>query len=231
MTKRTTAPVDIEIDQSYEGNMAYLNELPVMETAIEPARRVQAEPLRAQPPAAWVPGQTAQPSPEIQLGFNQAESQFMQQAHQAAGAVLNAPRREREHSGHTRQTDNAMGIARATVFVAWQSMIPIAGAMIGLLFLVWLLAGGNVGYYVAFYIFALGVIGAAALYKNRAIGLHHSLTGIAHHELEVQQAESEGRNATALAIVDKHLALLEKKLNAEVELKKLGVQDGRNSNR
>lgn len=231
MTKRTAAPVEIEIDGDYEGNMAYLSELPVMETAIEPARRVQAEPLRAQPPAAWVPGQIAQPATEIQLGFNQAEAQFMAQAHGAAGAVLNAPRRNRSSGHTTSQAETAMGIAKATVYVAWQSMIPIAGAMVGLLFLVWLLAGGNAGYYIAFYIFALGAIGAAALYRNRAIGLHHSSTGIAHHELEVERAEIEGRNETALAIVDKHLGLLEKKMQLDYELKKLGVDNGRHSHR
>lgn len=215
MRRRPTSPIEIEIDAEYESRVDYLDDLSVMETAIEPARRVQAEALRSQPPAAWVPGQTAQPSSEIQLGFNQAESQFMQQAHQAAGAVLNAPRREREHSGHTRQTDNAMSVAQATVYVAWQSMIPIAGAMVGLLLLVWLLAGGNVGYYVAFYIFALGAIGATALYKNRSIGLHHSSTGIAHHELEVAAEEIASRERIALGVVDRHIALLEKKMALE----------------
>ncbi|TXH48156.1 MAG: hypothetical protein E6Q97_25470 [Desulfurellales bacterium] len=215
MRRRSTPPVDIEIDADYEKRVDYLDDLPVVETAIEPARPVQAEALRAQPPAAWVPGQTAQPSSELQLGFSGAESQFMEQAHRAVGAVINAPMREREHSGHTRQTDNAMGVAKATVYVAWQSMIPIAGAMVGLLVLVWALAGGPVGYYVAFYIFALGAIGAAALYKNRSIGLHHSSTGIAHHELEVAAAEIASRERIALGVVDRHIALLEKKMALE----------------
>lgn len=231
MSKQQTAPVEIEIDGEYESRVDYLAELPVMETAITPAHPVKPEPLRAQPPAAWVPGQTAQPGTEIQLGFSQAEAAFMQQAHQAAGAVLNAPRRERDHSGHTRQTDTAMSVAQASRYYAWQYIYVAAGAMFGLLFLVWLLAGGNLGLYVASYIFGLAAVGMLALYGNRKQGLRHSATGIAHHQLDNEKAEIEGRNATALAIVDKHLALLEKKLNAEVELKRLGVDSGRNSNR
>jgi hypothetical protein len=142
------------------------------------------------------------------------------------GQVVNAPRREREHSGHTRQVDNAMGIAKSSAFYALLYVVAFAFGLGALLWLIWYVKGGDGALYFGGYVVLLAGCTYYALNRNREQGLHHSSTGIAHHELDVDQAEIESRERIALGTVDRHIALLEKKLLVELEMRRL--EDKRN---
>jgi hypothetical protein len=99
--------------------------------------------------------------------------------------------------------DSAITHAKATLLVA--SAYIIAAGMItgGLLLIVWLFRGLGEGFaaytYTGLILWGLCILGA--LYGNRKQSLHHSPTGIAHHELD-------SRERIARHAVDVHASLL-----------------------
>jgi uncharacterized membrane protein len=107
------------------------------------------------------------------------------------------------HSGHARMDDSAITHAKATLLIS--SAYIIAALMItsGLLLIVWMFRG--LGDEFAAYAYAgliiWGLCILAALFGNRKQSLHHSPTGIAHHELD-------SRERIAHHAIDTHASLL-----------------------
>ena len=225
MSKRTNTPATVEIDGDYERHVNALDAMQpghVSDYAIEPHR-----PQRPQPPKTWVPGQSQRQ--DIDLSISPADTAFLTQAHQAVGQVVNAPRRDRDTTAHTRQNDSAMTVAKSSAFYAMLYIIAFAlGAGI-LLTLAWWNRGGEFVFYFATYAVLLTGFSLWMLERNRERGLHHSSTGIAHHELDVEVEEIQSRERIALGVVDRHIALLERKL--EIEARRLEVRNGRDSDR
>jgi hypothetical protein len=116
------------------------------------------------------------------------------------------------HSGHARQDDDAMTHARATLLDA-SAYIAAAGMITaGLLLIVWLFRGLGDGW--ATYTFtglvAWGVCILLALWGNRRQSLHHSPTGLAHHEVD-------SRERLARHAIDTHAELLLKRWERDDE--------------
>ncbi len=107
------------------------------------------------------------------------------------------------HSTYARQDDDAMTHAKATLLVS--SAYVVAAGMItaGLLLVIWMFRGlgeGWAGYvYGGLIIWALCVL--AALWGNRCQSLHHSPSGISHHEID-------SRERIARHAIDTHADLL-----------------------
>lgn len=113
---------------------------------------------------------------------------------------------------HSRQDDNAITHAKATLLVSTAYVVAAAMITLGLLLIVWLFRG--LGDSWATYTFTgLVVWGCTillALWGNRRQSLHHSASGIAHHELD-------SRERLAKYAIDQHVRLL---------LKRWKVDDG-----
>lgn len=107
------------------------------------------------------------------------------------------------HTGHARIDDNSITHAKATLLVS--SAYIVASAMItgGLLLIAYLFRalGDAWGLYVYGGLIIWGLCVLAALFGNRRQSLHHSPTGIAHHELD-------SRERIALHAIDTHADLL-----------------------
>lgn len=88
------------------------------------------------------------------------------------------------HSGHIRHTDdpitNAMASLRYSLALAGAAALTIAG----LLLLATLQGYLQIGFpdAIGIEIVGTGIVTLAAMIINRSVGLHHSATGIAHHE-------------------------------------------------
>lgn len=110
------------------------------------------------------------------------------------------------HTGHARMDDSAITHAKATLLVSAAYIVAAGMITGGLLLIVWLYRGLGDGW--ATYTFtglvAWGVCILAALWGNRRQSLHHSPTGIAHHELD-------SRERIALHAIDTHADLLIKR--------------------
>lgn len=110
------------------------------------------------------------------------------------------------HTGHARMDDSAITHAKATLLVS--SAYIVAAGMItgGLLLVAWLFRalGDAWGLYVYGGLIVWGVCVLAALWGNRRQSLHHSPTGIAHHELD-------SRERIARHAIDTHAELLVKR--------------------
>lgn len=110
------------------------------------------------------------------------------------------------HTGHARMDDSAITHAKATLLIS--SAYVMAAGMItgGLLLVVWLFRGLGDGW--ATYTFTglvvWGVCILMSLWGNRKQALHHSPTGIAHHELD-------SRERIAMHAIDVHADLLLKR--------------------
>jgi len=110
------------------------------------------------------------------------------------------------HTGHARQDDDAITHAKATLLVS-AAYIAAAGLITGgLLLIVWLFRGLGEGWaaYTFTGLIAWGVTTLLALFGNRRQSLHHSPTGIAHHELD-------SRERIAVHAIDTHAELLLKR--------------------
>ena len=110
------------------------------------------------------------------------------------------------HTGHARMDDSAITHAKATLLVS-AAYVAAAGMITGgLLLIVWLFRGLGDGW--ATYTFTglviWGVTILVALWGNRRQSLHHSPTGIAHHELD-------SRERIARHAIDTHADLLLKR--------------------
>ena len=107
------------------------------------------------------------------------------------------------HTGHARQDDDAITHAKATLLVA-SAYIVAAGLITGgLLLIVWLYRGLGEGWglYTFTGLIVWGLCILVALWGNRKQSLHHSPTGIGHHEID-------SRERIAMHAVDVHAQLL-----------------------
>jgi len=115
-------------------------------------------------------------------------------------------------SHHTRQDDDAITHAKATLLVSAAYIVAALMITGGLLLIVFLFKG--LGDAVALYFYAglvmWGILILAALLMNRHQSLHHSSTGLGH-------AEISSRERLAKYAIDQHVRLL---------LKRWGVDDG-----
>lgn len=107
------------------------------------------------------------------------------------------------HTAHARSDDDAMTMARATLVVS--AAYIVASAMItgGLLLIAYLFRalGDAWGAYVYGGLIIWGLCVLASLYGNRRQGLHHSASGVSHHEIE-------SRERLARHAIDVHANLL-----------------------
>ena len=102
--------------------------------------------------------------------------------------------------------DSAITHAKATLLVSVAYIVAAAMITAGLLLIVWLFRGLGSDWAVYTYT-GLAVWGGcvlAALWGNRRQSLHHSPTGIAHHELN-------SRERIAMHAIDTHADLLLKR--------------------
>jgi hypothetical protein len=92
-------------------------------------------------------------------------------------------------SGYARQDDDALTHARATLLVSAAYIIAAGMITAGLLLLAWLFRGLGDHWAVYAYVGVLvwGVAVLLALYGNRRQSLHHSPTGVSHHELDSRE--------------------------------------------
>ncbi len=105
-------------------------------------------------------------------------------------APLQVPELPPTHlAGYARQDDDALTHARATLLVSAAYIIAAGMITAGLLLLAWLFRGLGDRWAVYAYVgvLAWGVAVLLAIYGNRRQGLHHSPTGVAHHELDSRE--------------------------------------------
>jgi hypothetical protein len=107
------------------------------------------------------------------------------------------------HTGHARMDDSAITHAKATLLVSAAYIVAAGMITAGLLLVVWLFRGlgDDWAAYTFTGLIAWGVCILAALWGNRRQSLHHSPTGIAHHELD-------SRERIARHAIDTHASLL-----------------------
>jgi hypothetical protein len=99
--------------------------------------------------------------------------------------------------------DSAITHAKATLLVSTAYIAAAGMITVGLLLIVWLFRGLGDGWAVYAYVGLIlwGLCVLAALWGNRRQSLHHSPTGIAHHELD-------SRERIARHAIDVHAELL-----------------------
>jgi hypothetical protein len=110
------------------------------------------------------------------------------------------------HSGHARMDDSAITHAKATLLIASAYIVAAGMITAGLLLIVWLFRGlgDEWGTYTFTGLILWGLCILLALWGNRRQSLHHSPTGIAHHELD-------SRERIARHAIDTHAGLLLKR--------------------
>lgn len=110
------------------------------------------------------------------------------------------------HTGHARQDDDAMSHAKAALLVSAAYIAAAAMITAGLLLIAYLFRalGDGWGTYTFTGLIMWGVCVLATLWGNRRQSLHHSPTGISHHEID-------SRERIALHAIDTHADLLIKR--------------------
>lgn len=139
---------------------------------------------------------------------------------------LEAPALQGTHTGHIRHQDDAITNAKASLLYSKAIIFVVSLGITAILFLVYLDQGGDLGIYFGVELLALSGAALLALLYNRHQGLHHSASGIAHHELrtqekiarrhaEVQEYEIDSRERIAMAMIETHAELIEKRWQIE----------------
>ncbi len=139
---------------------------------------------------------------------------------------LDAPVMPSYHTGHMRQTDDAITNARASLLYSKAIGAVASIGITGVLFLAWLNYGGDLGIYFGLEVIGVAGVALVALVVNRSQGLHHSASGIAHHELrtqekianrhaQVQEYQIDSQERLAMYAIDKHAELIEKRWRLE----------------
>ena len=152
----------------------------------------------------------------------------MPPAPQAAPIHLDAPVMALSHTGHIRHQDDAITNAKASLLYSKAIGTVAALGVTGILFLAWLTYGGDVAVYFGLEILGVSGVALVALVVNRGQGLHHSASGIAHHELKVQEKlaarhaqtqeyEIDSRERVALYAIDRHVELVKTRWQLEAE--------------
>lgn len=93
------------------------------------------------------------------------------------------------HSGHARQDDDAMTHAKATLLVSAAYIVAAGMITGGLLLIAWLFRalGDAWAAYTYTGLIVWGLCVLMALWGNRKQSLHHSPTGIGHHEIDSRE--------------------------------------------
>lgn len=119
------------------------------------------------------------------------------------------------HTGHARQDDDAITHAKATLLISAAYIVAAAMITTGLLLIVWLFRGLGDGWATYAYtgLIVWGVACLLALWGNRRQALHHTPSGIAHHELDV-------RERVARHAIDTHADLLIRQWEIERDRKR-----------
>ena len=146
---------------------------------------------------------------------------------QAAPIQLAAPAPALSHTGHIRHTDDAITNARASLLYSKAIIFVVSIGITAILFLVYLDRGGDLGVYFGIELLALSGAALVALLYNRGQGLHHSASGIAHHELRTQEKIArrhaqtqeyliDSQERVAMYAIDKHVELVQTRWQLEV---------------
>ena len=144
---------------------------------------------------------------------------------------LDAPVMAASHTGHLRQTDDAITNAKASLLYSRAIILVVSIGITAILFLVYLDRGGDLGIYFGVELLALSGAALVALLYNRHQGLHHSASGIAHHELkaqeklaarhaQVQEYQIDSAERVAMYAIDRHVELV--KTRWELEAGQIG---------
>jgi len=148
-------------------------------------------------PANYLPARTVS-------DFSMNEQAILGNAVDAAGDMI-----ARRQMSHLSRTDDT-AITATVASLIYSGAYAIAAFLItgGLFVMAWIMRGGDGGIYLTAFSVAWGICVKEALAINRSQGLHHSSTGLAHHEIE-------SRERVAMYTVDKHIELLEKRWEIE----------------
>lgn len=128
------------------------------------------------------------------------EGEIIARGSQFAGQLMTT----RTPAADIQTHDSAMTHAKASLLYSVAYSAPAAMITAGLLLIIWMYRGGPSGVYFFVGLIVWGIAFMVALYGNRAQGLYHSASGIAHHEID-------DRTKVAMHAIDRHCELLEKR--------------------
>jgi len=143
------------------------------------------------------------PRAQGEIHFTDADKTIVSSAVTAAGEMIS--RRQMTH--HVSSDDTAVSHAKASLL--YSVAYAFAAALItGAICLVgYFSEGGGGGFYLILWLFLWGLSVLGALLINRRQGLHYSSAGIALEEIK-------SRERVALHAIDRHVDLMEKKIEA-----------------
>ncbi len=142
----------------------------------------------------------AAPAVRDPVPLSPIEGEIIARGSQFAGQLMTT----RAPAADIQTHDSAMTHAKASLLYSAAYSAPAALITAGLLLTIWLYRGGPGGPYFFAGLIVWGIAFMVALYGNRAQGLYHSASGIAHHEID-------DRTKVAMHAIDRHCELLEKR--------------------
>ena len=140
------------------------------------------------------------PASSAPMPLSPVEGEIIARGSQFAGQLMST----RSPAADIQTHDSALTHAKASLLYSIAYAVPAVMITAGLLLIIWMYRGGPGGPYFFVGLIVWGIASMAALYGNRAQGLHHSATGIAHHEID-------DRTEVAKYAIDRHCELLEKR--------------------
>jgi hypothetical protein len=138
------------------------------------------------------------------------DAAIMAQGGNLAGTIMVA-QNQPVNSADARQVDSAITRDKASLLYSLAYALPAGLITLGLLVIVYLFRGGDAGAYFFTGLVVWGCALLAILYFNRGQGLHHSPSGIAHHDIDARVEESSIRADVAKHAIDAHIELLKHK--------------------
>lgn len=142
----------------------------------------------------------ALPREQAPAPLSPIEGEIIARGSQFAGQLMTT----RTPAADIQTHDSAMTHAKASLLYSVAYSAPAAMITAGLLLIIWMYRGGPSGVYFFIGLIVWGIAFMVALYGNRAQGLYHSASGIAHHEID-------DRTEVAKYAIDRHCELLEKR--------------------